>query len=224
MNLGHDNYFLRDPIWYNKNVGLKTKCYFHYPVWHNCGISNLGNLCRGHNFVKTFEDLVLEYDISIKDRCKYNSLMNSILLDWFDYPIQVQDSIFDEIVETLFGNVKVTRSSYNIFKSQEIPVNAENFWIEALDIGVDDNDWAAAYSNNFNCTIEMHIRAFYFKIFHRAICTNYSSTKLVELILLYVISVKNLLNLIFICFVTLKKLFPCGVNWAPLLIKNVVKI
>ena len=75
----------------------------------------MGDLYRGHNFVKTFEDLVLEYDISIKDRRKYKSLMNGILLDWFDYPLQVQESIFDEVVEILFGNVKVTKSSYNLY-------------------------------------------------------------------------------------------------------------
>ena len=66
--------------------------------------------------------------------------MNGILLDWLEYPLQVQESIFDEIVETLFGKVKVTKLSYNLFKSQEIPVNSENVWIEALDIGDDDND------------------------------------------------------------------------------------
>ena len=51
-------------------------------------------------------------------------------------------------------------------------MNAENFWIEALDINVDDFDWASVHDNNFNSTIETQIRAFYFKIFHRAICTN----------------------------------------------------
>ena len=213
MNLGHNNYFLQDPILYNKNVRLKTKCYFYYPDCHNRGISTLGDLYRGHNFVKTFEDLVLEYDISIKDRHKYNSLMNGILSDWFDYPLQVQESIFDEVVETLFGNVKVTKSSYNLFKSQEIPVNAENFGIEALDIDIDDdNDWAAIHSNNFNCTIETQIRAFYLKIFTEQFVRTNSSTKLVDLILLYVIFVKNLLNLISICFMTVKKSFPCGIN------------
>ena len=112
-------------------------------------------------------------DCSLKDRRKYNSLMNGILIDWFYHPPQVQDSIFDEIVETLFGNVKITKSSYSIFKSQDIPVNVENFWIEAFDIGDDnDIDWADIHGNNFNCTIETQIRAFYFKIFHRAICTN----------------------------------------------------
>ena len=34
---------------------------------------------------------------------------------------------------------------------------ADNFWIEALDIGDDDNDWAAVHRNNYNCTIETQI-------------------------------------------------------------------
>ena len=160
--------------------------------------------------MKTFEDLVLEYDVSIKDMRKYNSLMNGILLDWFDYPLQVQESMSDEIVETLFVNVKVTKSSYNLFKSQEIPVNAENFWIEALDIGGgdNDNDWAAVHSNNFNCNIETQIRAFYFKIFHMAICTNKFLHKIGRTDSPLFIFVKNLLNFIFICFVTVKKVLP----------------
>ena len=140
-NLGYDKYFLQDPIWYNQNVRLKTKRYFYYHDWHALGISTLADLYRGHNFVKTFEDLVLEYDISIKDRRKYNSLMNGILIDWFYNPPQVQDIIFDRIVESLFDSVKITKSSYIIFRSQENPVNVENFWIEALDINVDDIDW-----------------------------------------------------------------------------------
>ena len=158
--------------WYNQNVRLKTKRYVFYHDWHALGISTLADLHRGHNFVKTFEDLVLEYDISIKDRRKYNSLMNGILIDWFYNPPQVQDIIFDRIVESLFDSVKITKSSYIIFKSQENSVNVENFWIEALDINVDDIDWASVHDNNFNSTIETQIRAFYFKIFHRAICTN----------------------------------------------------
>ena len=68
--------------------------------------------------------------------------MNGILLDRFYNPPHVQDSIFDKIVESLFDNVKITKSSYILFKSQEIHVNAENFWIEALDIGDEDYDWA----------------------------------------------------------------------------------
>ena len=93
-----------------KNVRLKTKRYFYYPDWHNLGVSTLGDLYRGHNFVETFEDLVLEYDISIRDRRKYNLLMNGILLDWFHPPPQVKNSIFDEIVETLFGDGKITKT------------------------------------------------------------------------------------------------------------------
>ena len=41
---------------------------------------NIYNLYFGNNLVKTFfEDLVLEFDIPINDRRKYNSLMNRFL-------------------------------------------------------------------------------------------------------------------------------------------------
>ena len=167
INLGLDKFFLQDPIWYNQNVHLKTKRYFYYHDWHARGI-----LYRGHYFVKTFEDLVLEYDIPIKDRRKYNSLMNGILLDWFYNPPQVQNTIFDEIVESLFANVKVTKLSYNILRSHENPVKAEHFWADALGINDDDVDWPSIHESNFKSTIETQIRAFYFKVFHRVICTN----------------------------------------------------
>ena len=38
---------------------------------------------NGQNFVKTFEDLIVEFDIPISDRRKYHSLINGVYLDWF---------------------------------------------------------------------------------------------------------------------------------------------
>ena len=85
-NLGWYNFHLQDPIWWNKGVRLKSKKFFFYPVWDEKGIRHISDLFLGHNLVKTFEDLVLEFDIPISDRRKYNSLMNGIYLDWFQNP------------------------------------------------------------------------------------------------------------------------------------------
>ena len=57
------------------------------------------------------------YYISIKDRRKYNFLMNGFLLDWF-YPKNVQESIFDKIVLSLFDNGKISKYSYIILKKK----------------------------------------------------------------------------------------------------------
>ena len=81
--------------------GLKLSVTFIITIGMLFCISTLADLYRGHNFVKTFEDLVLKYDMSIKDRRKYNSIMNGILIDWFYNPPEVQDIIFDRIVESL---------------------------------------------------------------------------------------------------------------------------
>ena len=40
--------------------------------------------------------------------------MNGILIDWFYNSPQIQVTIFDRIVESLFDSVKITKSSYII--------------------------------------------------------------------------------------------------------------
>ena len=65
------------------------------------GIRHISDLFLGHNLVKTFEDLVLEFDIPISDRRKYNSLMNGIYLDWFHNPKNIHENIFDKICSSL---------------------------------------------------------------------------------------------------------------------------
>ena len=97
--------------------------------------------------------------------------MNGILIDWFYNTRNIQENVHDNIVASLFENNKVTKYSYSIFKVQESPTNTENYWLDVLDIE-EDIDWSVVHDNNFTCSIETQLRAFYFKIFHRAICTN----------------------------------------------------
>ena len=97
-------------------------------------------------------------------------------------------------------------------------------WIEALDVDVDDIDWASIHDSNFNSTIETQIRAFYFKIFHRAICTNQFLHKIGKTDSPLCYFCQNQLNPTFICFVSATKFVPYGIIWALLLIRNVVII
>ena len=99
---------------------MKTKKFFFYEEWFKHGICTLNDLYLGNNFIKSFEDFVLEFDISIKDRRKYNFLMNDLLLDWFYNPKNVQESIFDKIVLSLFVNGKISKYSYIILKKKKL--------------------------------------------------------------------------------------------------------
>ena len=173
-NLGYGNYHLQDLVWWNGNIRLKTKKFFFYEEWFEHGICTLNDLYLGNNFIKSFEDLVLEFDISIKDRRKYNFLMNGLLLDWFYNPKNVQESIFEKIVLSLFDNGKISKYSYIILKKKVSPLDTELFWFDTLDMVGDpeDIDWSQTHENNFSCSIETQLRSFYFKIFHKAICTN----------------------------------------------------
>ena len=170
-NLGYKDYHLQDFIWWNRNIRLKSKKFFFYQDWYDLGICTLDDLYRGNNFVKSFEDLVLEFYISIRDRRKYNYLMNGLLIDWFYCSKNVQDNIFDKIVSSLFGNGKITKHSYSILKEKHSPFDTETFWFDTLDMQ-GDTDWGMIHEHNFSCSIETQLRSFYFKIFHKAICTN----------------------------------------------------
>ena len=156
-NLGYENYHLQDLIWWNCKVRFKTKKYFFYQNWFDQGIYTLDDLYRGRNFVKTFEDLVIEFDISIKDRRKYSFLMNGISMDWFYDTRDVEENLFDKIVASLFENGKITRFSYNILRVKDSLSDTEKFWCDALNVD-DDVDWSIIYENNFNCSIETQLR------------------------------------------------------------------
>ena len=133
-NLGYENYHLQDLIWWNCKVRFKTKKYFFYQNWFDQGIYTLDDLYRGRNFVKTFEDLVIEFDISIKDRRKYSFLMNGISMDWFYDTRDVEENLFDKIVASLFENGKITRFSYNILRVKDSLSDTEKFWCDALNV------------------------------------------------------------------------------------------
>ena len=61
----------------------------------------------------------LEYNILFRDRRKYDSLMNGILLEWFDSSLQVEESVYENIVTDLLGVRKVPRHSYNKINSTQ---------------------------------------------------------------------------------------------------------
>ena len=169
-NLDWSNFHLQDPISWNKDVRWKSKKFFFYPVWDEKGIRHISDLFLGQNFVKIFEDLVVEFDIPISDRRKYNSLMNGIYLDWFQNSKNIQENVFDKICSSLVSEKKVPKHVYSILRNQA-SVEVENKWTDCLDV-VDEVDWNYIHNANFNCTIETQIRSFYFKLFHKAICTN----------------------------------------------------
>jgi len=169
-NLDWTDFHLQDPIWWNKNVRLKSKKFFFYPVWDDKGIHNISDLFIGYNLVKPFEMLVVEFDIPITDRRKYNFLIKGICPDWFQNPQNIQENIFDNISAFLIAQPKIPKHTYSILRNQA-DVDVENKWLNTLDV-LEELDWNRIHYANFNCTIETKLRSFYFKFFHRAICTN----------------------------------------------------
>lgn len=168
------SYHMQDMIWYNKNVNLRHRPYFYYHAWYERGIVYISDLYNGINGVMTFEDLVLEYDIPITDRRKYDSLMNGIFLNWFEDQQNVNENIFDKIVVELVKKSKVPKHAYSLLRCVDTLSQSkiEIKWENSLGLERDDVDWHVVHTNNFKCTIETQLRSFYFKVFHNAIALN----------------------------------------------------
>ena len=105
--------------------------------------------------------------------------MNGIYLDWFRNSKNIQENIFDKISSSLVSEKKVPMYICSILRNQ-VSAEVENKWIDFLDV-MDEVEWDCIHNANFKCTNQL--RSFYFKLFHKAICTNHFSIELVELIL-----------------------------------------
>ena len=124
---------------------------------------------------KSFDDLIIEFDISYKDRRKYNALFENVincgLLD--DFSDQVYD-IFNIFSNNIILAPKVPRYTYYIMLKKLPPEKYQNFWGNILvDSGYNvDVEWDENHNRNIKCTIETQLRSFYFKVFYKAIAFN----------------------------------------------------
>ena len=102
-------------------------------------------------------------------RGRTSALMNGIFWDWFGNPKNIQDSVFDHITSSLLGEAKVPKHVYSILRDQTV-VEVEGKWMDLFNV-LEEVEWEYILKTNFTCTFETQLRSFYFKLFHRAICT-----------------------------------------------------
>ena len=167
-------------IWFNKYIRSKSKQYFYYASWYEKGIYTLKDLLYDglpNPVFKSFDDLIIEFDIPYKDRRKYNTLFENVincgLLD--DFSDQDFDT-FDIFSNNLILAPKVPRYTYHILKKKVPPEKYQNYWENIFADSGDNDDpdveWDEIHERNFKCTIETQLRAFYVKLFYKAIAFN----------------------------------------------------
>ena len=116
--------------------------------------------------IKSFDDLIIEFDISYKNRRKHIYLLENIIncgiLDNFEG--QNFDT-FDIFSYNLILAPEVACYAYGIMSNKIPPERNQNFGEGTFEDFCDK-------SRNFKCTIESQLRSFYFKLFHKAIAFN----------------------------------------------------
>ena len=120
MEISFDEFSAQQYRWFNKQIRSKSKQYFYYQDWFEKGIysiSDLIDVVDPNNIrIKTFEDLVFDFQISEKNRKKYNFLLKYIPSIWFDFPGIQTDDIYQRIIDNLIfagKNCKIPKHSYS---------------------------------------------------------------------------------------------------------------
>lgn len=159
-------------LWYNKNIRSKSKQYFYFENWYAknvCSISDLLNPPLPGS--RLFEELVLDFDVSRKDRKKYNSLIKCIPHEWLDHPTARELEVVPTIIDKLVNTRKVPRYVYNTMIEKCFPERRYDYWNNIVDVQ-QDVSWEKIHLRNFYCTIDTRLRSFYFKVFHKTIALN----------------------------------------------------
>ena len=150
----------------------------YYEDWCDMGIMYINDLLNlplpGS---KLFEELVLDFGISNRDRRKFNFLMNCIPSSWLQASNSDDVNIFDGVTAGLLNACKVPKFAYSILTEACFPQNRIEFWESTFDMntnddGSGDTDWEEIHIRNFKCSIDTKLRSFYFKVFHKAIAFN----------------------------------------------------
>ena len=107
-----------------------------------------------HPGSKLFEELVLDFNISPRDRRKFNFLMKNIPGDWllkvdFDHEI-----VFDRIKSKVVNTQKVPKFPYSIMLEPHNPEKTLQFWNDFAD--PNPVNWDKVHMNNFKCSINTH--------------------------------------------------------------------
>ena len=155
---------------FNKHIRSNSKQYFYFAPWYEKGICTLSDLiCDNlpNPVFKSFDDLIIEFDISYKDRIKYNTLFENVftcgLLD--DSSDQDFDifNIFKIILYWLlrFLVIRII-SGLRSFHLKSIKVFGKIF---LLTLGIMWMLNGMRYNCNIKCTIETQLRSFFLKYF-----------------------------------------------------------
>ena len=159
-------------LWFNKKIRCKSKQYFYYDDWYGKNVYTISDLLNPPlPGFKLFEELILDFDISNKDRRKYNFLIKNIPNFWLENRNKEEMNVVDDIIINLVQTKKVPRYAYKILYGSCTPDNRYEYWNDKVSVPHDVN-WETIHSVNFKCTIDTRLRSLYFKIFHNAIALN----------------------------------------------------
>ena len=88
-------------------IHSKSKQFLYYENWYAKNVRTISDLLNspfpGHNL---FEELILDFDISYKDRRKYTFLLQNIPNHWLEHMNDPDNDVVDIIIDKLVQTKK----------------------------------------------------------------------------------------------------------------------
>ena len=137
-------------LWFNRNIRSRSKQSLYYEDWYEkkfCLINDLLN--PPHPGHKLFEELVLDFRISIKDRRKYNFLVKNIPDTWIQEPNNDDLDLHDTMILELLNAKKVPKYAYDVMMETVLPLKRYNFWQKIIPDIPMNVDWMEVHTCNY---------------------------------------------------------------------------
>ena len=141
-------------LWFNRNIRSRSKQSLYYEDWYEKKICLINDLLNPHHpGHKLFEELVLDFRISIKDRRKYNFLVKNIPDTWIQEPNNDDLDLHDTMILELLNAKKVPKYAYDVMMETVLPLKRYDFWQKSIPDIPMNVDWMEVHTCNYSSCI-----------------------------------------------------------------------
>ena len=165
------DFFLCNPIWFNKLVKIDNKSVF-YSDWFKKGIVYINDVLDENGKFLSFEDIKQKFGVS-GNVMKYNSIISAVRKagkQFIHGDYKIQQPFVPSIIRTLLKNARGTHDMYSILIKNDVIPTGQKKWSNIIDI--EETQWREIFSLPFKLTRNTKLQWLQFRINHYILVTN----------------------------------------------------
>lgn len=165
------DFFLCNPIWFNKLVKIDNKSVF-YSDWFKKGIVYINDVLDENGKFLSFEYIKQKFGVS-GNVMKYNSIISAVRKagkQFIHGDYKIQQPFVPSIIRTFLKNARGTHDMYSILIKNDVIPTGQKKWSNIIDI--EEPHWREIFSLPFKLTRNTKLQWLQFRINHYILVTN----------------------------------------------------